>query len=1272
MKKTAIKLLSVSVALSMLLVIFQILASAESKGLAISTVEQLSDFACSVNNGQSYEGQTVVLTKNLFLGADENPWIPIGTASNPFKGTFNANYHVISGLYIEAGSMVGLFGNISDGTVENLVVDGNVTGTANVAAVAAKVTNGNILNCASRANVTGDSNVGGIVGSLNGKSNVTACFNTGNIKASTGYIGGIVGYIWGTVSIDSCYNTGIITGTATVGGIAGGHKAQRPTVSNCYHAGKMDTNNSQNNVGAIIGGSRGTNTNCYYLTGSGTNTKSGITEVSAINAADLNEKFVDQSGGNPALFWESGISSERPVRPAFVEKTALSAQLTGYIKNAISSKKSMSESNTLLGDPEYLKGASSTETDWMALAMARFGYYDKSDKNYCYMFDDDSGYSHYLAAMKMYVETTYKQNNGMLNRVKATEWHRAAVTISALGGDPENVGSYNNNVINLIADGSYNCVVSTGPGKQGINGWIWGLIALDTGVYNIPADAKYSREEFITEILKMQLTDGVNGNEYGGWVLGGYGSSSDVDITAMAVQALAPYYNDDTKYTYKNELSKKQVTKTVRQCVNEAVDRLGSMMNQNAGFTSWNTDNSESISQVIVALTSIGIDPAKDERFITSDGKTLLDGLLRFKTSNGGFCHVLNSGWNSMANDQATYALVSYWRFENRMRSLYDMRGEISSAEKDNISAAVNAINNLPDPADVGYKKAVKSANKLFFAVDKSERRYVNNYNTLAEAIELVGGEANLDTESPYTVKISVSKLPNKTNYFEGESFDATGMEVTAHLNDNTTSIITDYKLSNSSELKVGDSEIVVTYKGLKATVAISVSEKMPWEGNGTAESPYLIKSAEDLESLSNKVNKRNPFTDCEFKLANDIDLGNIENWEPIGISSLKRFDGVFDGNGFCINNLNSKKGGLFKYAGSKAVIKNVSLIGGKIQAGNLSFVGSIVGWSNGADIINCMSSADIYCSGYSGGIVGTVRDGGKSTISGCVFSGSIKSDYGTAVGGIVGHLDTSRTGTSVEVTVINCYNTGSVSSSSTAGGIVGMVQDGNTIKNCYNIGSVSANNSSAAPIVSTITSKSIIENCFYNNNEFESGVYSGVDGSTQKSDEQMKSEDFVVELGDAFKVDKYSLENKGYPLLLWQSTKRAQHVDDTIEKINKIKNVTLNSKNDILSARNAYDLLDPALKVLVGNFDVLQNAESAYNKIISELNKNSGSSNSSESEETISNSGASVKTETQNNADSRSPKTSDTVNLKAAAALMLCGIFVVFVTSKQRISATK
>lgn len=291
-----------------------------------------------------------------------------------------------------------------------------------------------------------------------------------------------------------------------------------------------------------------------------------------------------------------------------------------------------------------------------------------------------TGMRAYLAAMRAYIEKAYADNGGILHRVKATEWHRAVVAIAALGGDPTAFGNYNGQPINLIADGSYNCVLRDGPGTQGLNGWIWGLISMDTGMYPVPDDAKYPRATFITEILKMQLTDGVQGNAYGGWVLGGYGTTSDVDMTAMAIQALAPYYNDDTVYTYTNGNSKTEVSKTVRQCVDEALDRLGSLLNEAGGFTSWNTDNVESIAQVLVALCAVGIDPAKDARFITRDGKTLLDGMLRFRLSDGGFCHVVNGGWNSMANDQATYALVAYWRFENGMSALYDMRVDAGDA----------------------------------------------------------------------------------------------------------------------------------------------------------------------------------------------------------------------------------------------------------------------------------------------------------------------------------------------------------------------------------------------------------------------------------------------------------------------------------------------------------------------------------------------------------------------------------------------------------------
>ena len=64
------------------------------------------------------------------------------------------------------------------------------------------------------------------------------------------------------------------------------------------------------------------------------------------------------------------------------------------------------------------------------------------------------------------------------------------------------------NPIDLIADGTYDRGRTTPLGRQGINGWIWGLIALDSLRYPIPDGAFYTRDDIILEILRQQLPDG--------------------------------------------------------------------------------------------------------------------------------------------------------------------------------------------------------------------------------------------------------------------------------------------------------------------------------------------------------------------------------------------------------------------------------------------------------------------------------------------------------------------------------------------------------------------------------------------------------------------------------------------------------------------------------------------------------------------------------------------------------------------------------------------
>ncbi len=1174
-------------------------AAEETETTVISTFEELQKFADDVNNGNTYEGKTVKLNANI--SAEDVEWTPIGNSKNKFSGTFDGDYHTVI-INITSGSYVGLFGYVDKGTIKNLVVDGAVNGSSNTAGVVGYLNAGTVENCANKAAVSGGSAVGGVVGYSGGAFTVDGCFNTGDITGTTGYIGGVVGNAYGKGTVKNSYNVGTVTGPATVGGVGGGHKAGNTSFENCFNAGEIvDTAGADNNIGAVVGKTRGTVTNCYCAKALANLNNYNYTEVedfSEIDVTALGDSF--KSGtAHPVLKWESNISTGEFVKPKYAEKTELAAELSEYIKSALNSAKAnakLSASDKLFSSEGYLSGASSTATDWLVLALGRYGYYNQKGE-YVYLIDE--GYDEYLSAMKTYIETTYKANNGILHSRKATEWHRAVVTIKALGGDPTNFGAYNDKPINLIADGSYDHL---NPGMQGINGWIWGLIALDTGDYEIPENAKNTREKFITEILSRQLTDGVNGNEYGGWVLGGYGTSSDVDITAMAIQALAPYYNDDTVYTYTNGNSKKEVSKTVRQCVDEALDCLGAKMDENGTFSSWSTNNVEGVSQVLVALCSLGIDPAKDERFITESGKTILDGVLKFRLKDGGFCHVIGGSFNSMANDQAAYALVSYWRFESGMRALYDMRDDFSESDRAAINAAVEAIDNLPKPTAEKYKASLKDALEKFRAVPESERRYVGNYSALAAAIELVGGEKALDTDEPYIVSVSIAKAPDKTDYTEGDIFDPKGMSVVAVYSDGSAKAIEDYKITPSGELALGDTAVYVTYGILKAKVDITVAEKFPWKGEGTENSPYLIGNADELSALAERVNGKKSTTGMYFALTNNIDLSSIENWKPIGSSSGLMFDGNFNGCGYAIDNLYSTQGGLFGYVGNNAVIKNVGVASGEINSKS-SFVGGIVGWSNGADIINCWNGADITASGYFGGIVGTVRDGGKSVISGCYNVGNLTATGLSPVGGIVGHLDTSRNNTSVEVTIENCYNAGNISGKDSLGcdmgGIIGKMQDGHSVKNCFSIGKItpitvegSKNPASVGAIFGSATNKNTFSDCYYDK---AISTNEETDGITAKTTEEMQSDEFLKTLGKAFIKDKYGAENGGYPILSYQNTYKTEEIDKAVESINKIpENVSLEDEKTIADAREIYDSLDEELKTYVPNLTVLENAEKA------------------------------------------------------------------------------
>lgn len=266
--------------------------------------------------------------------------------------------------------------------------------------------------------------------------------------------------------------------------------------------------------------------------------------------------------------------------------------------------------------------------EWMVIGLARDG---KLTKNVA---------DAYYANVEAYVKANINEKE-QLHKNKSTDNARVILALTAMGKDVTNVQGHN-----LLAGFTDMAYIS----KQGINGPIWALIALDSHDYEIPESCKITRQQLVEAILAAQLSDG-------GWNLSG--ETADADVTAMALQALVPYTSDEK----------------VMAAVEKGIDGLSELQLDNGGFGSWGTANSESCAQVIVALTALGIDPAADARFIKND-KTVLNAFAAFAVKDG-FAHAAdqngNLQHNQMATEQAFYAMVAYNRFKSGENDLYNM-----------------------------------------------------------------------------------------------------------------------------------------------------------------------------------------------------------------------------------------------------------------------------------------------------------------------------------------------------------------------------------------------------------------------------------------------------------------------------------------------------------------------------------------------------------------------------------------------------------------------
>ena len=233
----------------------------------ITTREQLAGISYLVSNGNTFSGKTIILGNDIDLGDEE--WIPIGTESVSFAGTFDGHEYTISNLKIsEQKSYVGLFGNVS-GTVKRLnITNANVMsdGANSYIAIACGYCSGNAEQISVSGYVTASDSlyVGGVIGqsSFAGSKTLTGLVNKADIIGRD-YTGGICGRIYGHFNKDSDHilsisifeNFGEIIGAAYTGGICGSIDLDNSNNGNNIGLTATDLVNSGNVTGnAYVGG----------------------------------------------------------------------------------------------------------------------------------------------------------------------------------------------------------------------------------------------------------------------------------------------------------------------------------------------------------------------------------------------------------------------------------------------------------------------------------------------------------------------------------------------------------------------------------------------------------------------------------------------------------------------------------------------------------------------------------------------------------------------------------------------------------------------------------------------------------------------------------------------------------------------------------------------------------------------------------------------------------------------------------------------------------
>jgi hypothetical protein len=363
----------------------------------------------------------------------------------------------------------------------------------------------------------------------------------------------------------------------------------------------------------------------------------------------MNGEMVQSKRGKIKVWLRSGLAITLGLQLVF-GAWAGAVQAAGTADNGkpATAAPTREQIDTAVTDLQGILGKAEPVSDWVAFGLARSGM---------------------PAASRYLPQANKSADDGSLRLV--TDFARVALAVNANGGDARKVGAGGKvDLLGKIAN--FEKITA-----QGANAPAYALLALDAAGYTPGTGDRWTKDDLVKWLVDHRNADG-------GWSLST--GISDVDVTAIVLTALAPYKD------------RKELT----GIIDEALVWLSGAQQATAGFGK-PTESSESSVQVLIALTSLGIDPINDSRFV-KNGKSTVARLLDYRLADGQFSHAAAGKADGMSTFSALLGLTAVERWMDGLPGLYS---GVATTSKTRVT--VNGLSGVVATGSVTGKTALEA-----------------------------------------------------------------------------------------------------------------------------------------------------------------------------------------------------------------------------------------------------------------------------------------------------------------------------------------------------------------------------------------------------------------------------------------------------------------------------------------------------------------------------------------------------------------------------------